>query len=51
MKDPKLADLEVDEKSTRQIHKKMARAKSVLIAAWKSGTWAHTGYVRLQDIL
>jgi len=31
MKEPKLTDLEVDEKATRQIHQKMAKAKSVKI--------------------
>ena len=31
MKEPKLSDLEVDEKATRQIRHKMAKAKSVKI--------------------
>jgi predicted DNA binding CopG/RHH family protein len=31
MKEPKLADLEIDEKATRQIHRRMAKAKSVKI--------------------
>ena len=31
MKEPKLTDVEVDEKATRQIRQKMAKAKSVKI--------------------